>query len=198
MSTSFAENLTSTATICMVELYSSSMRADRLFAENILGLLRLHGQKQSDLAQWCRHSDVWLSNILKTKREVQIRDLDRIADFFGLATYQLFQPGVSERTERRGGIDRRRQKERRISHETKLARDLEERLRPTSRRRAHGKEAAVPEQIRAVFRDVERQFSRLLSQAESRGQAPKARRAQSRPSPRARITDGSDPEDAGN
>lgn len=173
------------------------MRADRLFAENILGLLHLHGMKQKDLASWCRHSEVWLTNILKSKREVQIRDLDRIADFFGLATYQLFQPGVSERTERRTGMDRRHHKERRISHETKLARDLESRLKPVKGGRAHGEEAAtaaVSDPLREVVRELERRLARLLSQAESRGQAATPRRTQSAARPRVRNPDRSDPE----
>lgn len=179
----------------MVELYSPHMRADRILAENILGLLRLHSTKQRDLAIWCRHSDVWLTNIIKGNREIQIKDLDRMADFFGLATYQLFQPGVSERTERRAGIDRRRQKERRISHETKLARDLEARLKPTKGGRAHVEEAAVPDPLREVFRDLERRLGRLLSQAESRGQAAAPRRAQSGPRPRTRAPRGPNPEE---
>lgn len=178
----------------LVEVCTPSMRADRLLAENILGLLRQRGHKQHDLAQWCRHSDVWLSNILSSKREVQFRDLDRIADFFGLATYQLLQPGVSERTERRAMADRRQRKDRRISHATRLARELEERVRPTKGGR-HG-EVAATGPIDDLFIDLRRRFTRLLAEAESRGQVAISRRPQPAPPARPRETRGSDSQES--
>lgn len=93
----------------------SPMKAVRLLSENIQALLKGRGQSQHDLAQWCRHSDVWLSYFLSGKREIQFADLDRIADFFGIATYQLFQPGISPLTERRVK-DRRNGRDRRMGH----------------------------------------------------------------------------------
>ncbi len=105
-------------------IYQLTVKAPRLLVENIAGLLRVRGAKQTDLAQWCRRSDVWISNVLSGKRNLTLRDLDRIADFFGLATYQLFQPGVSRMTERRSGVDRRRGRERRISHKEYAVRAL--------------------------------------------------------------------------
>lgn len=92
------------------------MKAPRILAENISSLLRARGQTQHDLASWCHHTDVWLSKFLKGGREIQLKDLDRIADFFGIATYQLFQPGISPLTERRKGGDRRDGRDRRVSH----------------------------------------------------------------------------------
>lgn len=99
------------------------MKATFLLRQNIRALLRARGQKDSDLAQWCKKSRAWISKILaedrddRTKvRELNVRDLDRIADFFGLATYQLFQPGISPLTERRSGHDRRSGRDRRIGH----------------------------------------------------------------------------------
>lgn len=92
------------------------MRADRILSENVLALLRARGQNQRDLAQWCGHSETWLSSILRGERNFVVRDYDKIADFFGIAVYQLFQPGISPLTERRKGRDRRSGRDRRISH----------------------------------------------------------------------------------
>lgn len=98
----------------MISVYAD-MKAQSLIAQNISTLLRGRGQKQKDLAMWCHHSEVWISAILAGKREIQFKDLDRIADFFGLATYQLLQPGIAPLTERRKTHDRRNGKDRRIS-----------------------------------------------------------------------------------
>lgn len=104
--------------ICSMIRYFRSdnpLKAERILADNISTLLRARGQSQHDLAQWCRHSDVWLSKFLRHEREIQLKDLDRVADFFGIATYQLFQPGISPLTERRKGGERRSGRDRRIS-----------------------------------------------------------------------------------
>lgn len=98
------------------------MQATRLLKHNIETLLKARGQTQHDLAQWCRRTDAWLSKILSDSpennqsRSVPLKYYDRIADFFGIATYQLFQPGISPLTERRGGRERRTGLDRRISH----------------------------------------------------------------------------------
>jgi hypothetical protein len=84
-----------------------SLRAPELLALNLTTLLRLRRQRQKDLATWCGHSEVWISKILRCEREIQLKDLDRVAAFFGLLPYQLLQPGVSILSERRSGHDRR-------------------------------------------------------------------------------------------
>lgn len=99
------------------------MKATRILAENISHLLRARGESQHSLAFWCGHSDVWLSKFLKHEREVQLKDLDRIADFFGIATYQLFQPGISPITERRKSGERRSGHDRRVSHAFRAAKE---------------------------------------------------------------------------
>lgn len=100
------------------------LKAPYILAQNIKSLLTARHQTAKSLAVWCRHSEPWIGKFLAGKREVQLRDLDRIADFFGLATYQLFQPGISPLTERRKGRDRRGGRDRRVSNafrEMKLA-----------------------------------------------------------------------------
>lgn len=105
-----------------------TMRADRLIAQNIGALLHARRDKHKDLAQWCHHTETWISQILKGERAVQLYDLDRIADFFGIATYQLLQPGISHLTERRKG-ERRSGRDRRISHAQRAMMEVAPRIR---------------------------------------------------------------------
>src|ERR1041385_4395449 len=106
------------------------MRADHLLLNNIRALLTARGQKQRDLAFWMQRHETWLSKILKADRGVRMKDLDRIADFFGLTVHQLFAPGTSayaerRRGDRRSGRDRRSGTDRRgshLQHETPLRR----------------------------------------------------------------------------
>ena len=97
------------------------MNAKSMFRENVLALLQARGQRPHDLAAWCRRTDSWLSKILgKDNRNLPIAYLDRIADFFGLAPYQLFQPGISPLTERRKLTERRAGRDRRVSRRSGL------------------------------------------------------------------------------
>lgn len=92
------------------------MHASLLLAENIRALLHARHEDASTLASWLNHDKSWINKIINGHREMQIPDLDRVADFFGIATYQLFQPGISRFTERRKGVERRKGLERRISN----------------------------------------------------------------------------------
>lgn len=88
------------------------MRADLLLVQNIKALLAARRQDQLELAMWVGHSGPWLTKVLAEDRGVRLKDLDRIADFFGIATYQLLAPGLGALTERRRG-ERRSGRERR-------------------------------------------------------------------------------------
>ncbi len=82
---------------------------------NIETLLKARGHHRKDLAQWCRRSESWISKIMgEDNREVPMKYFDRIADFFGIAVYQLFQPGINALTERRKVPERRKGIDRRI------------------------------------------------------------------------------------
>lgn len=75
-------------------------------------LLVARNENAASLATWCNHDKSWASKVLAGDREPQLKDLDRIADFFGIDTYMLFQPGIEpllerRRGDRRKGIDRR-------------------------------------------------------------------------------------------
>ena len=98
------------------------MKAVSLLKHNIDTLLKARHQSRRDLAMWVRQSmdkkkiDPWISHIFaKADAEFQMKYLDRIADFFGVAVYQLFQPGIGPLTERRSGVGRRSGKDRRLS-----------------------------------------------------------------------------------
>jgi hypothetical protein len=82
------------------------LRAEKLLLENIRTLLRERGLEASSLAAWCGHRPAWISKILSEERGVQIKDVGRIADFFGLTVAQLFQHGISPLGERRRGARR--------------------------------------------------------------------------------------------
>lgn len=97
------------------------MKALALLKHNIDHILKERHLHRRDLAQYVRQSfdkkkiDPWISHIFtNADAEIQMKYLDRIADFFGVTVYQLFQPGVSGIAERRKG-DRRSGRERRLS-----------------------------------------------------------------------------------
>lgn len=126
------------------------MKADYLFKHNIAALLRSRGQTKHDLAQWCRKSDAWISKILGTaNRNVPLKHLDRIADFFGLAAYQLFLPGITGLTERRSSQNRRSGKDRRISMAQPSAAESS---------RLSAEDAALLKDINALTVDDRRRF----------------------------------------
>ena len=160
-------------------MHSLRIKAPKLLGENVSALLRARGQTQHDLAQWCHKTDVWVSQFLNGKRLWQLDDLDRIADFFGIATYQLFQPGISPLTERRSKLERRTGRERRVGHAHRLMLGLQNYLGPYRNRTAsaseepsHGPDPArILEEVKRLTIDHERKISALLSQIESGGQA---------------------------
>lgn len=130
------------------------MKAHLVLKANIDALLRARNLKRKDLAQWCRRTEAWLSQILANpERNMPLKYLDRIADFFRLETYQLFQPGLLPTTERRFGQDRRSGVDRRyqlaedVLREPPSVADLEHRMRTLTpaeyRRFAKGAEAAL-------------------------------------------------------
>lgn len=95
-------------------------RAHEVLKENVRALMAARHVRQVDLALWCGHGKSWVNKWLNGEREIQFRDLDRLADFFGLLPHQLFTPGISPLTERRLGTDRRKGHDRRTSTASKL------------------------------------------------------------------------------
>ena len=100
---------------------SDQLKALYLLKRNVRALLDARHENQVTLAAWVGHSKAWLNKFLKDEyAEIQFRDLDRIASFFGIAAYQLFQPGIHTLTERRKAGDRRSGSDRRIGHQNRL------------------------------------------------------------------------------
>lgn len=99
------------------------MQANALMKHNVKTLLAGRRQTQRDLAMWCRRSDAWIGKILaEDRREFPMKYWDRIADFFGIAVYQLIQPGISALTERRRG-ERRIGRDRRMRNVAHVVRE---------------------------------------------------------------------------
>lgn len=92
------------------------MKAELLLIENIKALLQARKEDASTLASSLGHDKSWINKILNGHRKMQIEDFDHVSDFFGIATYQLFQPGISRYTERRSGKERRTGCDRRVGH----------------------------------------------------------------------------------
>lgn len=174
------------------------MKAEQLVKTNVAALLKIHHKHQKDLAQWCHRGESWISKIFKEqRREFPNKYLDRIADFFGLATYQLFQPGISRESERRR-TNRRIGKERRISAELRLMQETAaevDRVRPVTGTSRHADEAraiATNAKIHRVLDEFLRQLDPLLSDADPRRQTAVARRPQPKARPLRRATGGQD------
>lgn len=94
------------------------LRTDVLLVENIRALLSARGVDASALAVWCGHRAAWISKIMSFERGCRVKDLGRIADFFGLSVADLLTHGISPLTERRrvhrrSGQDRRAGQDRR-------------------------------------------------------------------------------------
>lgn len=159
------------------------MRAHRLLAENVVALLKKRGYSKADLAQWMIKSKPWVSDFLNHGTGWKIADLDRISDFLGVPVFQLFQPGISDRAERRAGVDRRQSSERRITHHERMAAELESRLHPLRKEPMHGPSSTV----RQLVAEFEARLNRVVSQAESRGQATAARPPVPGPRTRRRV-----------
>jgi transcriptional regulator with XRE-family HTH domain len=88
--------------------------------ENLKTLMRIHHVDQKAVALAIGRHPTTLNKFLQGTREIQLKDLDALADFFGIRPYELFQPGGSTLTERRSGQDRRAGRERRIGHAHRL------------------------------------------------------------------------------
>lgn len=99
----------------MVDVYPISMnqlRALHLLRNNIRALLSAQGKNQSQLAFSLGRDKSWINKFLTGSRDLRLKDIDRIADFFHVETYALLTPGATPWTERRkgerrSGLDRR-------------------------------------------------------------------------------------------
>jgi hypothetical protein len=158
-----------------------NLKAVYVLRENIRKLLEARHEDQQTLARWCRHDKSWINKFLNEGRGVTLKDFDKIASFFGVETYQLFQPGISTLTERRSGLDRRSAYERRVGHAGRQLAELrtEVNKHPAVASSMHGTpttprpSASAPE----VRRILERAAAELFAvQSGQQTPTPRARR----------------------
>lgn len=98
--------------------YSADLKALHILRQNVRGLLLKRKESEALLASCLgfKHRSS-LNKFLNSERAgFQMWRLDRLASFFGLAVYQLFQPGITPLTERRSGKERRSGHDRRVGH----------------------------------------------------------------------------------
>lgn len=91
-----------------------NLRGIYVLRENLVALMRSRGMTQDELATAVGRKKSWLNKFLKGSRQIQLVDIDRMADYLGVSTYQLFQPGLSRMAERRVG-ERRTGADRRVA-----------------------------------------------------------------------------------
>lgn len=141
------------------------LKVNVLMKRNIDALLKRRGFSRRDLARYLRHTndkkaDTWLSHIMKetSVRELPLKYWDRAADYLGVSTYQLLQPGIGgAATERRCGMDRRKGIERRVGAslpERPGDVDVMQIIRVLSR---PGREKAVGELMKILDQELRRQ-----------------------------------------
>jgi hypothetical protein len=153
------------------------MKANALMKRNIDALLTERRLSRKDLAQWCYRGESWISKIMKEdRREFPMKYWDRIADFFGVAPYQLLQPGI-------GGVAERRRAERRSGKDRRVS-ALNQRVRISlSEAVASLSQTDVADMIRLKALSAEsREAARIAMQELERSEQQAVRRGHIRPS----------------
>lgn len=176
-----------------------TVKASHTLRLNIEALLARDHVTPAALAMACGGKDrSWMTRFLNQQRhELQLEDIEKIADFFGKQVYELFHPRTSTVTDRRVDKgDRRAGIERRKGH---VKRDM---LRLEAAISAHhprqkGPYAVVAsplfEELAKLTADHEAKVHALFQKAESGGQTPAARRAIAGTRPRRRAVRRSNP-----
>lgn len=173
------------------------LRALVLLRQNIQAMLDARKDSAAALAAALGHSRAWISKFLTGERQIQLKDLDRIADFFGVPTYQLFQPGMSRNNERRIR-DRRSGRDRRVGHAHRalgaVAADLARArgLKGPPSYEETAPPAAAADPVRALVAEFADRFAALQA-AESGRQAAGDRGARATVSPAVRSPGGRNP-----
>ncbi len=182
----------STASVAMVEIDWPYMglRAVNQLRENIRALLQIRKEEQKSLAFAASIDPSTLSKFLKGEREIQLANLDAVADFFGIATYQLFQPGISRLTERRIA-ERRVGRDRRIGHAQRQLGAL--RADIDAARPKRGRDAQVdPAAIQTLVGELQRRLAAFVASTDVGRQTPAPRETLPKTRRRPRPVGGSD------
>lgn len=140
-----------------------------ILRENVRTLLHARKEEQKTLAEWCGHDKSWMNKFLNEGRGIRIDDFDRIAAFFGIETYQLFQPGISRLTERRMLSDRRQNTERRIGHQGRqfAALRVEHAKLPQVSYAASALSQPVPDAVKRIIARYDREIEAYLARQQA-------------------------------
>jgi hypothetical protein len=179
--------------------YSIDLKALHVLRQNIRALLMDRKESEALLAQAIgfKHRSS-LNKFLNNDRSgFQMWRLDKMAAFFGLPVYQLFQPGISPLTERRSSVERRRGHDRRVGHAHRYMLGLRASVEPY-RQPPNPKvlgdhvrfDPDVATELLRLTQEHERKVSALLSQGHARGQAAAPRKKLARPPARGGTTGG--------
>lgn len=182
--------------------YSPDLKALYVLRANVRSLLMKRKESEAllALALGFKHRSS-LNKFLNSERAgFQMWRLDKLAAFFGLPVYQLFQPGISPLAERRIGSDRRGGEERRVGHGRSVmltvAAEIDAHRLP--RKGAHAALVATSPTMAALNKlteEYERRVSALLQQAESGGQTASSRPALAKARARRRTARGQNVEE---
>lgn len=169
--------------------YSIDLKALYILRQNVRALLMARKESEAALATVLgfKHRSS-LNKFLNNERSgFQMSRLDRLAAFFGLPIYQLFQPGISALTERRRHGERRTGRERRQGHAHRvlsLRHDSDLYRNPGSPEASTyaGRTESPDEEIIRITREYNQRIATLLSLKTHAGeQAPAPRKRLPRP-----------------
>ena len=155
-----------------------SRKALVVLRENVKTLLYARREDQAELARHCGHDKSWINKILNEGRGMQLDDLDKVASFFGIEPYQLFQPGISRLTERRRGGDRRTGLDRRVGHTGRLLTQLRMQLNKSPRhstpldRGGDRESPSISDEEAAILAEAERRLADLHHRARQQDATP--------------------------
>jgi transcriptional regulator with XRE-family HTH domain len=156
-------------------------KARVLLQQNVSLMLRERRETQKALAFVMNVHPTTLNKFLQGTREIQLAQLDKMAEFFGLEAYQLFQPGIARFGERRKGRERRNGGDRRIGHH---GRTMVRAARSGDHEAADQRAAALPEAIQTLVADFEQRIAHLTQKLG--GPTPRPRPPKPDPRPRRR------------
>lgn len=163
--------------------YSPDLKALHVLRENVRALLSARKESEAWLATCLgfKHRSSLNKFLNRERTGFHMWRLDRLASFFGVPVYQLFQPGIAPNTERRVS-ERRSRVERRIGHSHRMLGMLRAEVDSAHPRTERGRDVPTPTQVAAkrLTDDYERRLFALFSQAEPGRQTASARKARAR------------------
>jgi transcriptional regulator with XRE-family HTH domain len=144
------------------------LKAIHQVRENVKALLRERKENQKDLAFAIKRHPTTINKFLQGTREIQLEDLDGIADFFGIQPYELFQPGGYALSERRSGLERRTGKERRVGEARRVMLHIATEVFRISRKgQPHHAQTtpadALPDPLQTLVEEFEQRAAIILS-----------------------------------